>query len=109
MTTTVQARGDEGGYVLVDPDGSVKVDFSKAVRRAWRTAWLSVDKETQNVAPGVFAEGCIVVAQGVMRGGVFELYALAFPPAEPAAVTRQAWPVCTCTAGCRGAWACGRG
>jgi len=65
---------DDGRYSLEDATGCVPVDLSAAA-----------------TSDGLFAENCVVVAEGgLRRDGVFEARALGFPPAEPRAESLEA-------------------
>jgi DNA polymerase epsilon subunit 2 len=65
---------DDGRFSLEDATGCVPVDLSAAA-----------------TSDGLFAENCVVVAEGELRrDGVFEARALGFPPAEPRAESAEA-------------------
>ena len=65
---------DDGRYSLEDATGACAVDLSAAA-----------------TSDGLFAENCVVVAEGTLRrDGVFEAHALGFPPVEPRAESRDA-------------------
>ena len=57
---------EDGRYFLEDTSTSIPVDLSRT-----------------QTATGMFTEGCVVVAEGALRNdGVFEIFALGFPPVE---------------------------
>ena len=67
---------EDGRYFLEDTSTNVPVDLSRT-----------------QTATGMFTEGCVVVAEGALRAdGVFEVFALGFPPSEPKALSLQASP-----------------
>jgi DNA polymerase epsilon subunit 2 len=63
----------EGQYALEDLKSHVPVDLTRAT-----------------IGPGLFTEGCVVLAEGVMtREDVFQVTSLKMPPIEPRALTLQ--------------------
>ncbi|XP_053597166.1 DNA polymerase epsilon subunit 2 [Microplitis demolitor] len=61
----------EGQYYLEDSDGSVKLDLKKTI-----------------FAPGLIAEGCVVIARGIYEDGFLHVREMGLPPAESSAESR---------------------
>ncbi|XP_034941329.1 DNA polymerase epsilon subunit 2 [Chelonus insularis] len=61
----------EGQYYLEDAGGAIKVDLKQAT-----------------FAPGLIAEGCIVIVNGIYNEGILEVSEIGLPPAEPSADAR---------------------
>eukprot|EP00906_Rhabdomonas_costata_P032965 RCo046415 len=68
-------RKEDGEYYVEDPTSRIKVDLTSAIH-----------------TPGLFVEGCFVLAQGVCSGGTFCVKGLGFPPAEPRSKSLAAIP-----------------
>jgi DNA polymerase epsilon subunit 2 len=70
----------EGKWFIEDMATSVQLDISSEVK----------------LVSGLFTEGCMVLADGVLTDGIFKVESLGFPPPEKRKVTLKAFPQLDC-------------
>lgn len=68
---------EEGKFFLEDPEDNVQLDLSEATTQG-----------------GIFCEGCMVIAEGCLKDGIFRVSKLKMPPVESRArtCTLQSYP-----------------